>query len=118
MAERSYVTYAANRLWVLAVEFDQQLVGKEIMQQYDDNGTILADMTLQSNTSTIYGVCSDNINAYKISSDGLYKVDINGNVSQIASLWPTDVFRVNDPNGSNHKIAVTDHTNQLKLFDR
>ncbi|RKY93659.1 MAG: hypothetical protein DRQ13_09190, partial [Ignavibacteriae bacterium] len=115
---KSYITYASNRLWILAHEYNQQLVSSLIMQQYDQDGTVLRDITFPSSIGTISGVCSDGINAYKKGNSGLYKIYLDGNITHLLSIQAEDIFRANDPSGSNHKIAISDHTNELKFYNR
>ena len=115
---KSYLTYASNRLWIIAQEVNQQFSTSLIMQQYDEVGTLHRDITFPSNVGSISGICSDGVNAYKKSNGVLHKIYLDGSAAFLLSIPAEDIFRAYDPNGSNHKIAITDKTNELKFYNR
>ena len=55
---------------------------------------------------------------YMVSNIGFYRFDFIGNKQQLIGPNGLDIFNADDPNGSNHKIAITDNTNELKFYNR
>jgi len=115
---RSYLTNVADQIWCLGWEYDQQSNSKRILLRYDTNGLLLADLVLPYIDGNFRGVCSDDVFGYMAGSYGLFRVDLNANILQLIPVNAQDVFRADDPSGSSHKIAVTDRTNVLKLYNR
>jgi len=115
---KGYLTNVANQIWYLGAEYDQQSGYRRILLRYDTNGILLADLVLPFIDGSFSDVCSDDVFGYMAGSSGLYRVDLNANISQLLFVDARDTFRADDPSGSNHKIAVTDRTNVLKLYNR
>jgi len=113
-----YVTYMQGQLWLLGIELDSQIHTKMVLQRYSEDGSLMADRLYTSEVDIPRDFCSDNTYTYYVCGLGLYKIDNNGNRILIDARESYNVFRADDPSGQNHKVAITDRSNKLKLYSR